>query len=111
MTAYRRIWTLVLISLAGFATGCCSTLKPAELNEQGRFETNTVLYDVEVTLNGDFKDEYSALVYIKTDEKVEQYNDFFVETVNNMGVFDQVVDQAGMESLVFERELANGARS
>jgi hypothetical protein len=54
-----------------------------------------------------FKPEYKGMIYVKTDEKDETLNSFYLETFKNMKVFDQVMNKADMENLVIEKKLTD----
>jgi len=111
MKSRFAISTLSLVYMVFFLGGCSSTLKPTKLNEDGYFNTGTVISADCIKIQKDFKDEYKALLYVKTDEKNEKLNEFFLDTFTNMEIFDEVKDKAGMENLVFEKDLSDSVSS
>ncbi len=99
----------VIFMLAVFATGCSTTLKPRTLDPAtGKFSTTSKLSADAVKVNKPFEEKYKTLAYVKTDEsKAKEYNNFFVETLKNMGVFTKVVTKEELEALVLERKLTD----
>jgi hypothetical protein len=98
---------IVLEFLLCFVCGCSSTLKPTVLNSTGYFETDTVLYANSIDRIEPFKNQYTSLLYVKTDENNKRFNTFHLETFKNMNIFKEVRDKGEMENLVFEKGLAN----
>ena len=90
-------------------TGCSTTLKPRSLDSStGQFPTSTKLSADAVKVNKPFAEKHKALAYVKTDEsKAKQYNDFFVESLRNMGTFGKVLTKQELEALVLERKLTD----
>lgn len=99
----------VILMLAVFVTGCSTTLKPRTLDPAtGKFSTTSKLSADAVKVNKPFEEKYKTLAYVKTDEsKAKEYNNFFVETLKNMGVFTKVVTKEELEALVLERKLTD----
>jgi len=91
-----------------FAMGCSTTLKSRNIDATGRFPTDNRLFSDSVKTVKPFLEKYKALVYIKTDEvKAKRYNDFFVESFKNMGVFNKVAQKQDLENLVIESKLTD----
>ncbi|PSV27365.1 hypothetical protein C9J44_15970 [Photobacterium sp. GB-27] len=96
----------------GLLSGCSTTLKPTTVGSTtGEFKTNHKISYGGVKLNEDYKEEYSKLVFIKTDEKSKKYNEFFLKSVENTKKFEKVVDVKGMEMIVFEKDLTDKVSS
>lgn len=100
------IKALTLLSCALFFTGCATTLKPTQLDETGYFDTDTKLKPDGLEIVEEFKPEYSTLLYVKTDDRNEKYNTFFLESFKNMDTFKNVLAKGELESLVLEKNLA-----
>jgi hypothetical protein len=86
---------------------CATTLKPTPLGKAGYFETDAKIVSDGVKLKEDFKPEYRQMIYVKTDNKNERFNTFYLESFENMGQFEKVLAKEDIESLVFEKNLAN----
>jgi hypothetical protein len=99
----------VVFLLALIATGCSTTMKPRSLDPAtGQFPTSSKLSADAVKANKPFDEKFRAMVYVKTDEsKAKEYNDFFVESLKNMGTFNKVVTKEDLETLVLERKLTD----
>lgn len=104
-----KLYRLIPFTLAVAVTGCSTTLKPRALDTTtGQFQTDTKLSADSVKAQKPFVEKYKSLVYVKTDEsKAKQYNDFFVESMKNMGTFNKVVTKQDLETLVLERKLTD----
>lgn len=109
-----KLYWLVPFALALAVTGCSTTMKPRTLDTITRqFPTETKLSADSVKTQKPFAEKFKSLVYVKTDESIKfphqakQYNDFFVESMRNMGTFDKVVTKQDLEALVLERKLTD----
>lgn len=104
-----RLHLHIVFLIALIATGCSSTLKPAPRDPAtGLFPTNTKLSSESVKILQPFDEKYRTLVYVKTDEsKAKQYNDFFGESLKNMGTFKKVVTKEDLEKMVVTRNLTD----
>jgi len=99
---------LWLIAAVLLVSGCSTTLTPHEIDTSGKFPTSSKLSADSVKTIKPFAEKYKTLAYIKTDDsKVKKYNEFFVESFNNMKVFSKVVQKSDLESLVLERKLTD----
>ena len=104
-----KLYVPFLLSLALVMSGCSTTLKPRTLDATtGQFRTATKLSADSVKVNKPFVEKYRALAYVKTDDsKAKQYNDFFVESLKNMGAFNRVVTKQELEMTVLELKLTD----
>lgn len=107
----NRCLKLVLIPLILLLGACSTTLKPTALGETGYFDTNTKLASDGIKTEEPFKPEYKKMIYVKTDEKNEQFNTFYLETFKNMNEFESVLNKEEMEALVFNKGLASKVSS
>lgn len=105
----NKIATLLLsIVLSISIVGCSTTMKGTQLNESGRFPTNTKLRADGVKVVKPFNDKYESLLYVRTDDSTtKQYKDFFITSFSNMKVFDRVVQKSDLETLVIEKNLTD----
>jgi hypothetical protein len=97
--------TLILISL--LLGACSTTLKPPTLGKSGHFETNKIIAPSSIKVKKAFRPEYRRMIYVKTDEKNERFNAFFLESFRNMGQFEKVLSKEEMEKLVFDKNLTD----
>jgi hypothetical protein len=104
-----KLYVPLIFSLALAITGCSTTMKPRSIDSTtGQFPTTSKLSADSVKATKPFVEKFKTLAYVKTDgSKAKQYNDFFVESLKNMGVFTKVVTKQELESLVLERKLTD----
>ena len=107
----KQFGVVFALIAAVLSSGCSTTMKAAQLNEEGRFDTKTVLYDDEVVVLGTLGEQMRGLVYVQTDEKEEDYNEFILSTFRNMGIFERVLDKSELENLVFAEGLTGKVSS
>ena len=97
-----------LLTMVMFLTGCSTTLKPRPLDATGKFATPTRISAGGIKTVKPFQEKYKTLVYVKFDGSVStKFNDFWVESFKNMGVFAKVARKSDLESLVIERKLTD----
>lgn len=101
------IYKLVLLPIVLMLGACATTLEPTPLGKTGYFETDAKIVSDGVKLKEEFKPEYTRMIYVKTDNKNERFNTFYLESFENMGQFERVLAKEDIESLVFEKNLAN----
>ena len=84
-----------------------------ELNENGLFEINEILIKNGVIYEEPFMPIYHNLIYVKNVEIEgriinyhDKFNSFLFDSFKNMNVFDDVLNQEQLESLVLKRGLA-----
>ncbi len=100
--------TSLAAALVLLLAGCSTTMKATTVDsETGRFSTSNSLKPEEVITQEPFKAEHAELLYVKTDSKSADYNDFFVKSFMQMKPYKVVLDQAGLEALVIERSLTD----
>lgn len=99
------------VAVAMLVSGCSTTLKATAVDGSGRFPTTTLLKADAVKTRQPFDPKFKPMVYVKTDEKLQQYNEFFSQSFANMKVFDKVLLKSDVEKLVFERQLTDKVSS
>ncbi len=88
--------------------GCSSTLKPRPTDANGLFPTSSLIDADGVKLQKPFSARFKPLVYVKTDDsKSIEYNDFFIQSIKNLDVFDRVVGKSDVESIVIQKNLSD----
>ena len=108
---FRAIKIGLLLLLVSLLCACSTTLKPTTLDETGYFGTSTKIRSDSIKTKESFRPEYKKMLYVKTDEKNEKFNTFYIETFKNMNEFEKVLCKDEMESLVFEKNLTDSVSS
>ncbi|KXF80749.1 hypothetical protein [Enterovibrio coralii] len=105
----KLILVLTCFALLG---GCSTTLKTTSVNtDTGEFETSHKISHGGVKIAEPFEEGYANMVYVKTDEKAQEYNDFFINSVKNSNKFNKVMSKQDMESLVLREKLTDNVSS
>lgn len=102
---------LAVLTLVVLVSGCGSTLKVTKLDDSGYFPTSKTITQNNVKAQEPFDAKYCSLLYVKTDERNVEYNQFFLQSFVNMNVFEVVLDKDGLENLVIEKGLTDKVTS
>lgn len=98
--------SLVAASLA--LSGCSSTLKVANLNSAGKFDSNAHVKAEDIKIIAPFdKAKYGGLVVVLPFTENNQINDFYFQSIKNSGKFGTVLDKAGVERLVIDKNITD----
>lgn len=102
-------WVITSFVGASIAlSGCSSTLKVAQLNTAGRFDSNARVKAADITIDAPFdKAKYGGLVVVLPFTESNQVNDFYYQSIKNSGKFGMVLDKAGVERLVIEKNITD----
>ena len=107
----KKLIFITVMSIILGLWGCSTTLKATKLNDKGYFPTSSKIAADGIKVEEPFNPKYRALLYVKTDEKSEEYNDFFIQSFKNMHIYDDVLGKEEIENLVFDRGLADTVTS
>lgn len=101
--------SLALVSALLLLGGCSTTLKPTTLDPKtGYFPTTSKLPPDGVKEQKPYDAaRYTKMLYVKTDEKNNEYNTFFLNSFKNMNTFEKVADKKDLEALVIEKQLTD----
>ena len=95
-----------------FMSGCSSTLKTRPTDAQGLFPTSSLLDVDGIMVDKPFSSKYKAIAYVQMDNsKSVEYKDFFIDSIKNLHIFNQVLGKSDIESLVIQRGLAGKVES
>jgi hypothetical protein len=103
--AMKTKFFLTIVSI--FAISGCKTFVPLELEKHGFYNVRAP-YSGKVSVTGEFIPEYERLIFVKRLPKTddEEY-EFFVKTVENMKVFDEVVDENELVEFVLKNQMTD----
>ena len=88
--------------------GCSSTLKATALGADGRFATGAKVAADDVSVKQPFdRAKFGKLAYVKKLGDNQTMNSFFHDSIVNTKMFENVVDQSGMEKLVIQHNIEN----
>ncbi len=100
----RRMCAVIGVSVGLY--GCSSTLKPAELNDEGRFETGSVVTSADQTINAPYSAErYGKMIVVFTFTENKTVNEFFFQSIKNSKKFEQVYDEDELEKFVIKNQI------
>lgn len=89
-------------------TGCNATFQARPTDANGLFPTSSLIDADGIKIQKPFSPQYKSLVYVKTDDsKTVEYNDFFIQSIKNLGVFDRVIGKSDIESIVIQKNLSD----
>lgn len=92
--------------LALALTGCSSTLKPAEVNTEGRFDTSSRVDASGQTITGPFVPErHGKMVVVFTFTENNTVNEFFYQSIKNSKKFDAVYNESELEKFVIKNKI------
>lgn len=104
----RKIITFLTIAI--FSYSCSTTLKVKQLNEKtGQLPTDTKLTPEEILVNKniDLKN-YNQFLYVKNSGvNMEKYDNYVVETLRNIGGFQQIYTQSELEQFIIQNNLTD----
>lgn len=101
----RRTNFIVILFAAALA-GCSSTLKPAEVNTEGRFDTSSRVDASGQTITGPFVPErHSKMAVVFTITENNSVNDFFYQSIQNSKKFETVYNPTELEKYVIKNKI------
>lgn len=102
----KKVFLASLVGASLALSGCSSTLKAGKLNAAGRFDSNTQVKMADITIAAPFdKAKYGNMVVVLPFTENNQVNDFYYQSIKNSGKFGLVLDKAGVERLVIEKNI------
>lgn len=104
MMRLRHVYSAFFLALA--LTGCSSTLKPAEVNTEGRFDTSSRVDASGQTITGPFVPErHGKMVVVFTFTENNTVNEFFYQSIKNSKKFDAVYNESELEKFVIKNKI------
>jgi hypothetical protein len=90
------------------ASACTSTLRPAELGANGRFQTSTVVEPQNNTVSGPFvPDRHRRMAVVLNFTEDERVKDFYYRSISNSNVFERVFSEAELEQYILQNGIDN----
>ena len=105
---------ILTIGLSLLLFSCSPTLKVKELNAKtGKLPTETVLVPTEILADKKINlKEYNQFLFVKKSGlNMEKYETYILETLKNIGGFQQYYTQSELEKLVIQKNLTDKVTS
>jgi hypothetical protein len=95
-----------VLFVAGALAGCSSTLKPAAVNTEGRFDTSSTVDASGQTIAGPFIPErHGKMAVVFTFTENNTVNDFFYQSIKNSKKFENVYNQSELEKYIIKHNI------